>query len=142
MDMIFCNPPYSQYDEWAEKIILQGNTLNIALVIPVRWRNSERLKEALERRKYKADVIGTYDFSNAERKARATVDLIFISAQERRYNGYDYNEKVVDPFDVWFDDTFKINAEKEKQYSFSYKDHVEQNIKNEITLHGDTAEIG
>ena len=141
VDMIFCNPPYSQYDEWAEKIILQGNTSNIALVIPVRWRNSERLKEALERRKYKADIIGTYDFSNAERKARATVDLIFISAMERKYNGYDYTEKITDPFDLWFEDTFKINADKEKKYSFSYKDHIEQNVKNEITLHGDTAEM-
>jgi SAM-dependent methyltransferase len=141
VDMIFCNPPYTQYDEWAEKIILQGNAENIALVIPVRWRNSERLKEALERRKYKADIIGTYDFNNAERKARATVDLIFISAMERKYNGYNYDEKIVDPFDLWFDETFKINADKTKQYDYSYKEHIEKNVKNEIIAHGDTAEM-
>ena len=37
VDFIFCNPPYSEYDEWAEKIILQGNCNAIALVIPARW---------------------------------------------------------------------------------------------------------
>lgn len=140
VDMIFCNPPYSEYDLWTEKIILQGNAEYIALVIPVRWRNQERLKEALERRKYQAEIIGTFDFSNAERKARATVDLIFISAKKGKYEGKTYTEKVVDPFDVWFEDTFKIKADKEKQYDFSYREHVENNLKNEIILHGDTAE--
>ena len=129
VDMIFCNPPYSEYDLWAEKIILQGNAEYIALVIPVRWRNQERLKEALERRKYQAEIIGTFDFSNAERKARETVDLIFISAKKGKHEGKTYTEKVVDPFDVWFEDTFKIKAEKEKQYDFSYREHVENNLK-------------
>lgn len=141
VDMIFCNPPYTEYDLWAEKIILQGNAEHIALVIPIRWRNSERLKDALERRKYQAEIIGTYDFNNAERKARATVDLIFISARKETYEGSSYTGKVVDPFDLWFDETFKINADTEKQYNFSYKEHIENNVKNEIILHGDTAEM-
>ncbi len=141
VDMIFCNPPYTEYDLWAEKIILQGNADYIALVIPIRWRNSERLKDALERRKYQAEIIGTYDFNNAERKARATVDLIFISAKKETYEGRSYTGKVVDPFDLWFDETFKINADTKKQYDYSYKEHIENKVKNEIVLHGDTAEM-
>lgn len=141
VDMIFCNPPYTQYEEWAEKIILQGNAHIIALVIPQRWKNNERLKEALERRKYQAEIIGTYDFENAERKARATVDLIFISARKVECMGRKHEEKIEDPFDVWFDETFKINADKEEQYSFSYKNHVEENLKNELVVHGDTADM-
>lgn len=141
VDMIFCNPPYTQYEEWAEKIILQGNAHIIALVIPQRWKNNERLKEALERRKYQAEIIGTYDFENAERKARATVDLIFISARKVEYMGRKHEEKIEDPFDVWFDETFKINADKEEQYSFSYKNHIKENLKNELVVHGDTADM-
>ena len=81
VDVIFCNPPYSDYEAWAEKIILQGNCSAIALVIPTRWKNSGRIKAALERRIMSAEIAGTYDFENAERKARATVDLVFISAK-------------------------------------------------------------
>ena len=94
VDIVFCNPPYSEYDEWAEKIILQSNCNAIALVIPNRWARNERIKYALERRNMQAKVIGTYDFSNAERKARATVDLLFISAKETESNGYRYDETI------------------------------------------------
>lgn len=141
VDLIFCNPPYTQFEDWAEKIILQGNAEKIALVIPVRWRNNERLKEALERRKYQAEIIGTYDFENAERKARATVDLIFITANKEEFQGRRCEEKIIDPFDLWFDETFKIKAEKEEQYSYSYKNHVEEKLKNELVVNGDTAEM-
>lgn len=34
VDCIFCNPPYSEYELWAEKIILEGNAEKIVLVIP------------------------------------------------------------------------------------------------------------
>ena len=141
VDMIFCNPPYSEYENWTEKIIMQGNSRIIALVIPVRWRNNERLQEALQKRKYQAEIIGTYDFENAERKARATVDLIFISPNKVEFQGRKHEEKTVDPFDLWFDETFKIKAEKEEQYSYSYKNHVEEKLKNELVVNGDTAEM-
>ena len=141
VDMIFCNPPYSDYENWTEKIILQGNARIIALVIPTRWKNNERLQEALQKRKYQAEIIGTYDFENAERKARATVDLIFISPNKVDYMGRKHEEKTVDPFDLWFDETFKIKAEKEEQYSYSYKEHIKKNLKNELVVNGDTAEM-
>ena len=141
VDMIFCNPPYSDYENWTEKIILQGNAKIIALVIPVRWRNNERLQEALQKRKYQAEIIGTYDFENAERKARATVDLLFISPNKVEFQGRKHEEKTVDPFDLWFDETFKIKAEKEEQYSYSYKNHVEEKLKNELVVNCDTAEM-
>ncbi len=138
VDIIFCNPPYSEYDTWAEKIILQGNCKAIALVIPTRWADNERIKYALERRNMKAEVIGTYDFSNAERKARATVDLIFITAKINRL--YASDETLKDPFDLWFDDTFKINAEKD-QYKTDCDSDREERIKDELSVKGDTAEM-
>lgn len=138
VDIVFCNPPYSVYDEWAEKIILQANCNAIALVIPNRWASNERIKYALERRNMKAEVVGTYDFENAERKARATVDLIFISAKVNRL--YASAETLKDPFDLWFDDTFKINAETDK-YKTGLDSDREKKIKNELSVKGDTAEM-
>ena len=137
VDIIFCNPPYSEYDTWAEKIILQGNCKAIALVIPTRWANNERIKYALDRRNMKAEVAGTYDFENAERKARATVDLLFVSAKTSvRYN---CDESIKDPFDLWFDETFKINAETDKYKTDFFSDR-EKKIENELIVKGDTAE--
>lgn len=99
MDLIFCNPPYSEYESWAEKIILEGNAPYIAMVIPERWSMSDRIKTALNRRGYKADVVGVYDFYDAERIARAKVNLVFFIEDFR-------GKSVADPFDLWFASTF------------------------------------
>ena len=45
---IFCNPPYSQYEEWTARIIRESVCDSIYLVIPQRWKNSEKIKLALE----------------------------------------------------------------------------------------------
>ena len=137
VDMIFCNPPYSKYEEWSEKIIKEGNCKWIALVIPTRWKDSERIKEAMSKRNLDAEIVGTFDFNNAERKARATVDLVFLSSKYV-VNGKKYQSTPKDPFDLWFEESFSINAEKSKNETVQNK--VEKNIENEILVHGDTAE--
>lgn len=137
VDLIFCNPPYSQYKHWTERIIREGNAKFISLVIPTRWRDSDSIAEALSKRRFTAEVVGTYDFSNAERKARARVDLVFISCKET-YRDRVHIGNPVDPFDLWFDETFSINAEKSPYHSFN--DGVKERVHNEIMLHGDTAE--
>ena len=132
VDCIFCNPPYSEYEDWTERIITEGNAEKIVLVIPSRWKDSERIKQALERREYSADIIGTFDFSNAERKARAKVDVIGILPKMSGYG----RTKQTDPFDLWFDSTFSLNADKRNE------SECERNEKkrNEIFKSGDTAE--
>ena len=136
VDCIFCNPPYSQYEIWAEKIIREGNAEKIVLVIPERWKNNEQIKEALFQRKYSYEIIGNFDFLNAERKARAKVDVIGIMPDSTKYEGRTYNNKATDPFDLWFDSTFKLNAEKTKESDYEKA----QQRKNEIIANGDTAE--
>lgn len=136
VDCIFCNPPYSQYEVWAEKIIREGNAEKIVLVIPERWKNNEQIKEALFQRKYSYEIIGNFDFLNAERKARAKVDVVGILPNESRYKGRSYNNKATDPFDLWFDSTFCLNAEKQKVSDYE----TAEKRKNEIILNGDTAE--
>jgi len=135
VDCIFCNPPYSEYEEWAERIIKEGNAEKIVLVIPQRWKNSERIKYALEQRKYTAEVIGSFDYLNAERKARAVVDLVGIMPNQTECAGHRYSEKQTDPFDLWFDTTFKLNAEKQ-QHEYD----TQKKKKDEIIARGDTVD--
>ncbi len=111
-DVVFSNPPYSEYQEWATKIIKEANSSIIYLVIPNRWVDSAPIKDALSLRNCEAKVIGSFDFLNAERQARAVVDVLAIDLTEG-YSKYRGNrEPKVDPFAVWFDECFSINAEK------------------------------
>ena len=141
VDLIFCNPPYSDYEGWTEKIIMQGNCEAIALVIPERWKNNEKIAYALKKRNMKAEILGSFDFENADRRARAKVDLLFITYDDKEYKGnndYYYKTKVkTDPFDVWFENTFKIDAEQEEKREYE----KEEQKKNELIEKGDTAEL-
>lgn len=77
-DFTFCNPPYSEFEDWSEKIIRESSSRYVYLVIPERWKRSEKISAALKFRDVSARVLGTFDFLNAERRARATVDLLLI----------------------------------------------------------------
>lgn len=140
VDVIFCNPPYSDYETWAEKIILEGNAKEIILVIPSRWIGSKRIEYALKKRKFTADIIGESNFFDAERKARARVTIISIKPDVVSLNGRSYGRDVTDPFDVWFENTFKFNAEKSNDSYFEEQKKQEEK-KAEIVEKGDTAEM-
>lgn len=82
VNTIFCNPPYSEYEDWAVRIIRESVCKDIYLIIPQRWKNSEKIKVALSNVKEvyseksgkldRAHVIGSFDFLDAERAARAS----------------------------------------------------------------------
>lgn len=137
VDLIFCNPPYSEFELWTKQIIMQGNCKAIALVIPCRWRMHPEITYALKKRGMKAESLGTFDFLNADRRARAKVDLLFITADDVEFDGRRYRKEANDPFDVWFDETFKISAEKEKGHEWERNEAKRQ----ELVAHGDTAEM-
>ena len=79
VDVIFCNPPYSQFEAWTEKVIRQAASYVAYLVIPRRWAASTPIQDALTYRNAEAEVVGSFDFEDAEdRKARAKVDLLRV----------------------------------------------------------------
>jgi SAM-dependent methyltransferase len=134
VDVIFSNPPYSEYERWAVKIIQEGYANRIYLVIPERWKNSEAIKSALKNREFVAEVIGNFDFLEGERAARAKVEIIRIAqdAKGRDYNDYYFRNKTNDPFEGWFKANFKA-PEKEKYTSRSEElDNFSQTVKNEL----------
>lgn len=116
-DVVFCNPPYSQYAQWTERIIKEANADYIYLVIPQRWGANKSITQALKARKATVKLVGSFDFLNSEdRKARARVSLLKISLiKKKEYDRYSHNHEKyqrVDPFDLWFNETFSVGANK------------------------------
>jgi hypothetical protein len=93
----FCNPPYTEFEAWAVKIIRQSGSRLVYLVIPQRWERSQPIADALKFRDAKHHVIGSFDFEDAEdRAARAKVHLIRI----------EFRRDKDDAFDRFFDEQF------------------------------------
>jgi len=99
LDFIFCNPPYSEYESWTQKIIKEAPIGSVVyLVIPSRWSNSSEIQRCLSSRGVKAQNIYSADFlSSEDRKARAKVDILKIPFDRH------YHE---DPFSRFFEDQF------------------------------------
>lgn len=97
-DFVFCNPPYSEYEQWAEKIIREvNNESKTFLVIPRRWENSRLIQDALKLREAEAKILGEFDFEDSEdRTARAKVHLLEIIFKKHNKTA----------FDVFFDENF------------------------------------
>jgi hypothetical protein len=103
VDVIFCNPPYSQYEEWAVKILKESLAKEVYLVLPKRWADSQIIKAALAARQAKAKAVWSGDFARADRPARAQVDIVFVSFLRTGQYGRD---EITDPFDLWFHEMF------------------------------------
>ena len=149
MDIIFCNPPYSEFESWATKAILEANSTLLYLIIPDRWKNSGKIKHAIERREASCVVIHSDNFLNAPRAARANIDIIKIDFRgiykplvvvdeeklDKRYHEREYyrqeswsrNPKT-DPFEIWFEDSFqkfeKVKTETDEKPGKSFKENV------------------
>jgi hypothetical protein len=100
-DVIFCNPPYTEYAEWTSAIIEAGYAKIAFLVVPRRWKDDATIAAAIARRGATVKVLSSDDFkTGADRSARAVIDIL-----EVRYPRTDdgYRDDAKDPFDIWFD---------------------------------------
>ena len=98
VDYIFCNPIYSQYEEWMTKIIDEGYAKKAWLIVPQRWKDNKAIADSLRRRGADARAIYHDDFLAGDRKARAVIDIVEISFPREKWG-----DKPTDPFDIWFD---------------------------------------
>ncbi len=103
VDVVFCNPPYTEYEGWATKIIKEANAKFVFLILPDRWTGSKLIEEAIKQRGAVSRVVWSGDFSNADRQARARVDIIKITITT---TDNDYQREETNPFNVWFDEYF------------------------------------
>ncbi|MCL2210822.1 MAG: DUF4942 domain-containing protein [Treponema sp.] len=108
--LIYSNPPFSQFEHWACKILYEGSFNILYLVMPKRWIDSKLIHKELKDR-YEYKIIGDFNFSEADREARGTVNLVRINAEWRNQtesgttrNGkswketYHYQNKIEDAF--------------------------------------------
>jgi len=134
-EIYFCNPPYSDYENWTFEILKNGNCNKAYLIIPERWKNSIKINYILKKFDIKYTVLGSFDFLNAERRARAKVEVIEFDKRETTDYGYyvDLNNFKKNAFDDWFDETFKMrNSEKENKIESEIEREERQNIKKQL----------
>lgn len=131
MDLIFCNPPYSEFEAWACRIIKEANAKFIALILPQRWKNSKLIELALNSRvgiKETPEILGSFDFENAERKARAKVDIVLICTTKGD------SDETKDIFTEFLENEFGLNFDEiiENSYDKYQKNRQKsQNLENE-----------
>ena len=109
-NVVFCNPPYSQFKLWIEKILKEARSEVFYFVIPERWQNDVNIKCLMEE-KGEIENLGSFDFLGADRAARAKVDLIKVSP-------YKLKCKEKDPFDSWIEENigkFEVSEEHIKE---------------------------
>lgn len=83
VDVVFCNPPYSEYEDWAYRILKECAATHVYLVIPRRWRKCPRLTSLVEDLGLEAESLGEFDFERAERQARAQVEIVCFDMSAR-----------------------------------------------------------
>lgn len=124
IDCTFCNPPYSEYEAWATKIIRESASKVVYLVIPRRWTESHDIKEAIKYRDAKYKTIGEFSFIDAEdRSARAIVNLIRL----------DLSTETDDAFDRFFNIEFSHLKDKFPEHSSDENDDQERDDKPAFT---------
>lgn len=78
VDLLFCNPPYREYEAWMSRLIKECPAVVMYLVIPQRWKDSAVIQEAIRFREATVTVIGSDDFLDADRRSRAKVDIVCV----------------------------------------------------------------
>lgn len=133
VDVVFSNPPYGDFFGWAYKIIREANAPVVYLVIPSRWKDNEQIQQAIEMRKAEAKVLSTFDFLDGDRQARATVDVIRVTlCHERSYHSRHKNVRV-DPFSLWFEEHFSIEAQSRKHSDSDIRTTVQKSVSEQVT---------
>ena len=128
VDLIFCNPPYSEFTNWVHKIIIEGNFTQAFLIIPQRWKENKETHRLLEKYKTGYEVLGSFDFLDGERKARAKVDVVKLLKQssnhEETFNETSFNE--------FFKDNFGVDSSQKDLHSYEQNDNL--NKKYDVIL--------
>ena len=127
-DIVFCNPPYSEYENWTNRIIREGNFEQAFLIIPSRWKENAEIQASLDATKTNSYVIKSMDFLNAERQARATVDIVKFT--RNRYSWRSEEQKSA--FDLWFEETFKVCGEDKHLSEYDEEIKQQERIKNSL----------
>lgn len=130
VQVIFCNPPYSEYAQWMERIIKEAHAQVLYFIVPERWRNSEEIKQVIKLRHATEVSLGFDDFYDAERKARAKVEIVAIVTGGGRMH---HRGPDIDPFNLWFNENFgDMEAPKSKVSDYQQAEAQRDKIRNAL----------
>ena len=113
----FSNPPYSRFKEWCVKLLGEVNAVFIYLVIPQRWKDDADFVKLMHA-KGEVEILGEFDFLNADRAARAKVDVIVIRKRNDKENEND-------PFTTWVEANIGAFAESKPEIEEVEADEVD-----------------
>lgn len=134
VDIVFCNPPYTEYKQWAARIISEANAGEIFLVLPIRWKDQPEIMDSIKSRNASHSVIGTTDFLDAPRQARAKVDILKINLNSKGYNRD--NSPEVDPFILWVEKEFPLNTRtRDDVKNQTFNEKINNLVKGKDTVH-------
>lgn len=132
VDVVFCNPPYSEFVSWMLKIIRETSAPLVYMVVPSRWADDGEIMDAIKLRKGKHEVIYSGDFLSGDRAARANVDIVKI---KMGYRG----SANTDAFDAWFMDNFKIDINADnlssREKASASKQTVQERVNTQLVAH-------
>lgn len=137
---IFCNPPYSVFEEWMLKIVREASADYVYLVVPRRWRDSKEIQHTIEKRCGEVKSLGEFDFENADRRASAKVEVIRIEHSHKYKDAFNtVLEEMMPEFDVFDveipeekvnDDLFKAHENLVESLVDSYDQAMAQMLEN------------
>lgn len=128
--MVFCNPPFKEYEAFASRIIKEINANRIYLVLPKRWRSNENIKKAIYSRKdtlKEQKSLGFFSFVNAKRKARAKVEIVEFSFEKENFNSE--NDFLAKSLKEYFNidlDTLQGKLEKEEELQRTLQEKIRE----------------
>lgn len=128
-DIVFSNPPYSIFKDWTYKILQEVNSSFIYLVIPERWDDDVDFKTAINQ-KGKIDILGDFDFSNADRKARANVQLIKITKEDQSDTFTSWIESNFGKFETEVEEIIEEDEEESNQLEQRSENNVKVLVEN------------
>lgn len=138
-DVVFSNPPYSEFEIWAQKIILEANAAFIYLILPNRWSKSNAITNSIAIRSAKVTVLDSFDYLGADRVARAKVDVIKLTLGRARYehSSPTRTSSSDDPFNVWFDSNFPLEAPTNEISESRNRRIFEENLNEAVTTNSE-----
>lgn len=132
VDIIFCNPPYSQFETWAETIIKSGFAKYAYLIIPQRWKDSKIIAAALKMREAEVKVIHSDTFHDGDRRARAVIDILEIKFSCKN----DWENSPKDPFDIWFDQNVSTFQEEDQTSEYIQQEQSIAKLRHLTSIAG------
>jgi len=87
-----------------------------------------------------AESIGSFDYAEAHRVARAKVNIVKIVLGGLAYHG-DESYTDTDPFSLWFDVQFPLNTNKTKASQWERRQQMADKLKESIAAGGEGGEI-